>query len=192
MNDDVAKKKCEDAHKAYTSGNYADAVSAYSDLAESGYSNCQLFLGELFYYGKHIEQDSAKAVYWLGKAAENEEAVAQFLLGKLSAEKANYTEAYHWYEKASNQGYAPAIYKMGLYQEKGRLGIVNKNKARQLYREAAKKGYVYAMRTLGLRLITGSGGILGLFEGVMWLFKMVARIFKIGHKNDWDSEAIRT
>ena len=67
-------------------------------------------LGECYYRGHGVTEDSEQAVYWFGKAAESGHVVAQYKLGKcyesgLGVAK-DYMQAEKWYVKAQENGYA--------------------------------------------------------------------------------------
>lgn len=178
----------ERAYQLHKDGDEKAAFSAYLELAERGYSNCQAFIGGSYYAGKGVKQDMAKARSWLEKAAAGDEASAQFVLGKMAAREGDYEKAFAWYEQAAKQDYAPAIYKMAIYNEKGRLGSPDVKKAMELYRRAADAGHLYAKRTLALRLLRGWGGLTGFFGGFVWLYRMFRDGYKLGmEEDDWES-----
>lgn len=185
------QKKFDYAFQCYESGDFKAAFEAYFELAELGNKNCQAFVGDLYYLGRGVGQDTDKACYWLEKASEGGEVKAQFLLGKIYAGKGEHSKAFEWYEKAGHQGYAPAIYKMAIYAEKGRVGSVDKTLALKLYREAAEKDHLYAKRTLAYRLLVGWGGIARIPEGIVWLYRMIVDGYKIGKQGDLESDSLR-
>jgi TPR repeat protein len=175
----------EHAYQLHKSGNDVAAFSAYLELAEQGYSNCQAFVGGAYYAGKGVEQDMLKARLWLERAVvEDDEVEALFLLGKLSAHEGDYRKAFSWYEKAALQDYAPAIYKMAIYNEKGRLGSRDIKAAMVLYQHAAEAGHLYAQRTLAFRLFRGWGGMIGFFGGFVWLYRMMRNGYRLGMEED--------
>lgn len=178
----------ERAYQLHKGGDEKAAFNAYLELAERGYGNCQAFVGGLYYAGKGVEQDMTKARSWLEKAAMSNEASAQFLLGKISALEGDYNKAFSWYERASKQDYAPAIYKLAIYNEKGRIGTRDIKKAMELYRRAAEADHLYAKRTLALRLLRGWGGLTGFFGGFVWLYRFLKDGYKLGTEaDDWES-----
>lgn len=184
-------KRFEIAYQCYEEGDYKSAFDKYLELAELGYSNCQAFIGGLYYSGKGVEQDLRKARVWLEKAVIDNDSRTQFLLGKICAQEGNYTNALTWYEKASEQGYAPAIYKQAIYIEKGRAGFIDKERVLSLYRQAAMKQHLYAKRTLAFRLLKGWGGFLGFFEGLSWLYRTIVDGYKLGLDVNQDNDSIR-
>jgi TPR repeat protein len=175
----------ERAYQLHKSGDDVAAFNAYLDLAEQGYSNCQAFVGGAYYAGKGVERDMIKARSWLEKAAvEGDEVSAHFLLGKISAREGDYRQAFSWYEQAAKKDYAPAIYKMAIYIEKGRLGSRDTKEAMVLYRRAAEAGHLYAKRTLAFRLLRGWEGLTGFFSGFVWLYRMLKDGYKLGMEED--------
>ncbi len=175
----------EHAYKLHENGDDVAAFNAYLELAEQGYSNCQAFVGGSYYTGKGVEQDMLKARSWLEKAVvDDNEVGAQFLLGKICAYGGDFAKAFSWYEQAAKQDYAPAIYKMAIYNEKGRLGSRDIKRAMELYRRAAESGHLYAQRTLAFRLFRGWGGLVGFFSGFVWLHRMLRNGYRLGMEED--------
>jgi len=92
--------------------------------AEQGDSNAQYDLARLYYQGKGVPQDYAKAAGWYRKAADQGNAKAQngvgfrYEWGKGVAQ--DYMEAAVWYHKAADQGYAKAQYALGYMYYQGK------------------------------------------------------------------------
>ncbi|MFN7141699.1 MAG: tetratricopeptide repeat protein, partial [Limisphaerales bacterium] len=74
-------------------------------------------LGQIYYDGKPLAQDFAKASEWFTKAALQNDPIAQYRLGQMWASGThgppNMEEAVLWYLKAARQGLADAQYKLG-------------------------------------------------------------------------------
>ena len=89
--------------------------------AAQGFAAAQTNLGLLYYNGRGVPRDYAKAREWFEKAAAQEDADAQYTLGVLyDFEKGvpqNFAMAKQWYEKAAAQGHAGAQNNLGgLYE----------------------------------------------------------------------------
>ncbi len=179
-------QKFEHAYQLHRKGDYKAAYNVYLELAELGYSNCQAYIGGLYYSGNGVDKDFEMARYWLENAAANNEPNAQFLLGKMDAREGNYDKAISWYEQAGKRGYMPALYKLAIYSEKGRIGPPDIKRAMELYRQTAESGHLYAQRTLAFRLLRGRGGFSGFFEGFKWLYRMLRNGYKLGMEDDYE------
>jgi TPR repeat protein len=103
--------------------------------AEQGDSNAQYDLARLYYQGKGVPQDYAKAAGWYRKAAD--QGVPQ-----------DYTEAVGWDRKAADQGYARAQSALGYAYSEGKGVPQDYAQSAPWYRKAAKQGDEYAQRAL--------------------------------------------
>ncbi len=153
-------------------GRYADLNKAEQlarVLSDQGDSQANLFLGELYFFGKgNFDQDYAQAYQWY-KKEERRNNVAMYRLGQMFANglgrKANHSKAWDYYHKAAMRGNEDAARKClaaakadnkrakyctaRLYQT-GQSGVqFDMNKAIQIYTDLANDGYVQAMIELG-------------------------------------------
>ena len=91
--------------------------------AKKGDADAQYKLGEMYYVGKDVQKDDAKAEKWYRNAAEQGDANAQYNLGLMynSGEGVprDNAEALKWYSKAAEQGDANAQYNLGLMYNSG-------------------------------------------------------------------------
>lgn len=96
-------------YKAGTGVNQSDTEAAhwYRLAAEQGHASAQNNLGSIY----SAAHDYPEAIKWFKKAAEQGEMIAQYNLGNQysSGTDQNLAEAKYWYQKAAQQGYAPAI-----------------------------------------------------------------------------------
>jgi TPR repeat protein len=82
-----------------------------------------------------------------------------FEKGADSEESGNYQEAFQWYCKAANQGYAPAQVNLGALYAEGHGVPQDFQEALAWYQKAADQGYSLAQFNLGVMCIAGQGGI---------------------------------
>ncbi|MBA1447002.1 MAG: sel1 repeat family protein [Chromatiales bacterium] len=179
----------ENAYILTKRGDVEASFGAYLELAELGYSDCQAFVGGLYYAGRGVEKDLSKARYWAGEAAACNLDTGLFMLGKISAAEGNYNEAYGWFEQAGVQDYAPAIFKMALYNANGCLGTQDVKKALDLYRQSTDLGHVLARRNLAYGLLRGWGGVSGFFVGcaeLYWCFRDIYKLYRQGDEDEID------
>lgn len=66
---------------AFNAGNYALAVAKWSELAATGHSDAQVFIGLSYANGWGVEKNPELASVWYQKAANSENPSGQFLLG---------------------------------------------------------------------------------------------------------------
>ena len=66
-------------------------------------------------------------------------------------------EAFKWYLKSAQQGYAPAQYKVGSSYAYGDGVEKNPMEATSWYRQAAQQGYTLAQRNLAMMYLGGTG-----------------------------------
>ncbi len=109
---------------AYNRGDYVTALREFRPLANQGDADAQNNLGALYYHGKGVPEDDAKAVKWFRKAAEQGNAGAQYNLGVMYDKglgvPQDHAEAVKWFRKAAEQGDADAQNNLGLMYGKGR------------------------------------------------------------------------
>jgi hypothetical protein len=102
----------QDAIDAFKRDDYETSFKILLPLAEQGDPEAQLFLGELYYLGKGVEQDYDEAAGWYRIAAEQGIANAQCNVGQMLLEgvgvEQDYEEAVKWLKLAADQGHANA------------------------------------------------------------------------------------
>ena len=117
------------ANAFYRKGVELDIVG----MAEAGDKYAQACLGEMYQFGKVVDQNYSTAVKWYRKAAEQGHAEAQNRLGHMyengQGVDINYLTAMEWYRKAAEQGHVYAQHSLGLMYQ-------------SWYRKAAEQGYV--------------------------------------------------
>ena len=74
----------------------------------------------------------------------------------------------YWYEKAANQGYAPAQYNLGVCYENGRGVVQSYEKAAFWFKKAANQGDAQAQFYLGVCYENGLGVKKDLKKAKFW------------------------
>lgn len=138
-----------------------DDYSSLKTTAETDNPEAQFKLGQLFEFGKGVEQSFEKAMIWYQKSAEAGNTAAQYNLGLLyehgrGTEK-NYTKAAQWYTKASEFDDPWAKTNLAFLYSHGRGVEQSDNVANKLYREAAETGHFQAQYNLAARYASGRG-----------------------------------
>jgi TPR repeat protein len=160
---------------AYNRGDYATALEQLKPLAQLGNAEAQVYLGEMYYYGKGVAQDDTQAVYWYRQAAQQRHANGQYNLGwmyrKGKGVAQNDTQAVYWYRQAAKQGYAVGQKNLGDMYSDGKG--VEQNHARAIfwYRKAAEQGLAQAQYTLATIYAAGQGVPKDYQEALKWCRK---------------------
>jgi uncharacterized protein len=96
----------EDGLQAVDRGDYATALRLLKPLAEAGYPEAQINLGNMFFDGNGVARDYAESVKWYLLAADHGNTDAQIALGFLykygEAVHFDYVQAYKWFELAGS------------------------------------------------------------------------------------------
>ena len=146
---------------AQTRDNMDRAVHFFQEAAGEGYDMAQYSLGEVYYYGKGVDQNYLEAFKWYLLAAKQGNVAAQVAVGAMYAKgrgiKQDYAEANRWFFSAGNKGNAFAQYNMGTAYEHG-LGIQkDETQAFKWFLRAAGNGIAQAQLIVGNRYAEGRG-----------------------------------
>ena len=93
------------------------------------------------------------------------------IIGNKYYKEGKYREAAYWYEKAANQGNAPAQYNLGVCYENGQGVVQNHEKAVYWYEKAANQGHAEAQHNLGVCYENGRGVGQSYEKAVNWYEK---------------------
>ncbi|MCM1508941.1 MAG: sel1 repeat family protein [Ruminococcus flavefaciens] len=134
----------QDYAKAYKYFKKAVEFKPEYECAEEEKMYAQNYLGCMYLYGQHVQEDDYEAVEWFEKSAEQEFAPAQYHLGVCylngwGVEQDEY-EAVEWLEKASQQDYASADFELGKCYYYGVGTYEDEDYAETLIRSAAENG----------------------------------------------------
>lgn len=137
------------------------AFEYYKLSAEHGYRGAQYKIGNMYYYGKYINQDYIEARRWYKMAAKQNYRLAQVKMGniyyyELGTQK-NYKKAYKWYKMAAKQGSKIAQYNLGRMYYFGRGIDQNYSEAFILFKLAAEQGLKDAQFSVAHSYYHGEG-----------------------------------
>ena len=96
---------------------------------------------------------------------------------QLGVKAADDNLAFKYFEKAAEQGYAPAIYNLAIYYKFGKGVSQNCDKAFELYSKAAEQGVASAQYKLALHYENGSG----VKKDIVKAFEWYSKAAKHGH-----------
>ena len=156
--------------------NFKPAVHWLERSAEQDYAPAQYNLGSMYWYGKGVERDVAKAVFWMAKPAAQGSAMAQGRLGSMYAEGKDFAKAVSLWVKAAERGDALAQLNLGLMYLRGEGGMEQDfEKAADWLKKAAEQGDALAQFNLGLMYVNGDGVKKSLEEAVFWMAQAAAQ-----------------
>jgi TPR repeat protein len=118
------------------------AIDYLRSSAMSGYFHgiAATELGELYFAGKHVPQDFAKAVMWYRNAAQNQNPIGYYHLGKCFSRgygiKQDYAKAFDAFFKGAMINYAKSTIMLGDMIKDGLFGKPDPQYAVRLYRYA--------------------------------------------------------
>ena len=117
-------------------------------LANSGNTEAQYDVGEMYERGRGVNKDMAQAFKWYLKSAEQGNTKGAFRAGlaylKGEGVEKNLDEALKWLEKSAEKSYERANYYLGVMYEKGEGVPVNLTRALTYYKKAFNSGYAPA------------------------------------------------
>lgn len=163
----------QDGRQAYKQGDYEVALREWRPLAQQGDARAQSLLGFMYYYGKGVEKDYAKAAKWLGLAAEQGNPGSQWLLGALyyrgEGVPQDYSEAAKWYRLAGEKGNKYAQLGLAFIYDQGKGAPQDYVMAAKWYRRAAEQEIADAQRRLGSMYMQGHGVLQDYTKAANWL-----------------------
>lgn len=161
------------ANELFDQGKFEAAFQKYLPEAIAGSVTAQIMIGWMYHSGSGVNQNLEEAERWYKKAAETNSPEGQFYLGTLYRSKGKYLQAIEWLEKAADQKYAPALYRLGKMYDNGEGANKNHDKAYGYFEEAAKMGHVFAQREVAVKMIKGHHGVLNILKGFFMFVKLV-------------------
>ncbi|MDB6153734.1 MAG: Serine/threonine protein kinase [Chthoniobacteraceae bacterium] len=168
---------------------FVKSVYYFQQASEKGDIDAKYYLGECYFHGNGVPQNTKIAAELLSEAVEGNNLFAMDLLGTcyrqgLGVPK-NSVKARELFTKASDGGYALAKSNLGVLYMKGEgMAKANPQKAVELFTEAANAGDANGMFNLAQCLEDGGLGIAANKQRAMTLYKKAA---ELGHRfaADW-------
>ena len=167
-----------DAGNLYLSDTFHEEKKAYQcylKAAAKGYHEAEVHLGDCYYCGLGVEEDTEKAEVCFRRAMEHGNAEACDALGTIyvmgDGMEAREEEAIRCFEIGAQRGAASCYYKWADCYFFGRGTKVNYAKALELYEKAWDMGYVPAAASIGMLYIMGTAGEGQEELGFQWIQK---------------------
>ena len=144
-------------------------------MAEDGDKYAQTCLGQMYRYGRGVDENYSSALKWFRKAAEQGHANAQNELGWMNyfEEGVDYDTSIRLkcFRKAAEQGHADAQRNLGSIYDYGHGADEDYSTAMEWYRKAAEQGYARAQFHLGWMYENGKGVDKSFSTAVHWYRK---------------------
>ncbi len=167
------------ARALHKNGDFEKALDLYRVIAERGYNQAQLALGNMHIVGEGVTQDLFEAARWYRMAAEQGLPDAQLIIGVMyiSAEgvEQDLVEAERWVRLAAEQGLAKAQHTLGRMYISGQGVRVDYTEAARWLGKAAEQGLPEAQHDLGKMYDAGLGVTQDKVRSYMWVSLAAAR-----------------
>jgi TPR repeat protein len=148
----TAAESFAQAQRYLDTKDFANALPLFQKAADGGNTSAMNKLGDLYYDGKGVAQDSGKAREWYQKAADAGNAIAMTNLGWLYGNGKGVAQdsgkAREWYQKGADAGNTDAMYNLGVLYANGKGVAQDYDKAREWYQKAADAGNTDAKQAL--------------------------------------------
>ena len=155
------------------------AMADLSELADRGSIASMLYIGREYCVRGSKIKDLGKAKAWYARAAATGSLHAMCSLGRLYYGEGSYPRALELFRRASESGFGPAMFRMGLMYQYGHGVDRDLDAARRYFEAGASTGHVWSSRNLAQLTMMGRFGIARIPAGVwLWLTQLL-RIPKI-------------
>lgn len=142
----------DEAIRRYESGQYQEAAKLLTPLAEAGDASAQQKLSVMYFYGRGVPEDEARAMQWARRSADKGNLDAMFFIGTMYVfgDQVPKTvsdpdlEAAKWLFEAASRGHADAEYGLGLMFLAGKGVVQNQEEAMKWIGRAAEHGHAGA------------------------------------------------
>lgn len=183
MGEDLSAR-CQEAVEYFKRGDVERAIQQMHQLSTEGHSPAQVFLGWASELGRTGNVNLDEARRWYSAAAKAGNAVGQLYLGSLLIRHGEESAGADWIRRAADQGYAPALYRLGKLYEAG-VGVERSDaEGVRCMEKAAVAGHPFAQRWIAVRAIKGRDGWKAFLRGVKWFISTPILAFKLG----WNPE----
>jgi len=164
-------------------GKTSDMLSLYEKAAESGDSEANMRLGDLYFTGDAGERNLTEAFKYYRNAAQLKNTKAYFKMGYCyerghGVGQSN-QDAVYWYQRGVDAGELNCIANMARFYENGLVVDKDPVKAAQLYKVAAEQGEAFSQISLGSLYRTGLGVKKDLVEAYKWISLASSRGFGV-------------
>ena len=118
------------------------------EAARGGYAEAVLAMGWFYINGVGVDRNVEKAKKWYRDSARHGESKAMFSLGQIACDEKEFSDALHWFTRASKAGHARSLYWLGKLYWRGYGVEQDQKRAKSLFHQAASQKVVEAQRLL--------------------------------------------
>ena len=165
---------------ALKAGQHAEALRELEAAATQVDAVSEFLLASMYYDGRGVAADPARAAEWMGRAAGHGDAQAQYIYGQMlqtgSGVARDEAQAFRWYEKAAQQNDDDATVQVGAMLVAGVGTTRDLQAARRWLLVPAQRGNARAQFALGNLLDQLAVGTkAGSAEAAVWYQKAAAQ-----------------
>jgi TPR repeat protein len=163
------------AFTAYKEGHANLAFALYTQLADAGHPESQVFTAWLLSQGIGCTKDEAKAATYYERAAALGNAGGCFYYGRWLTKVGEHERAYGFYSQGEKCGHLPSTFRVGYSLARGKGVNVDLPRAYEALKAAAAHGHAYALREIAVQDLRGGRGLpwipigfLGFVAALFW------------------------
>ena len=165
------------AIELYDQKKYKEAYDIFYTLAKNDDYESQKNVANMLIYGLGVKKDEHIGYMWYKKIADTGDEICQHSIAGcyihgLYGFEINFEKAVTYLQKASDQGYSPAIHDLAIMLINGNGIKKDKDEARKLLEENVQKGYNKSGKLLATYCLTGKFGIFNIFTCLKYLYKL--------------------
>lgn len=175
------------ARLRYDDGDLEAAVRELKSLCAENDPPSAVFLGWLCETGKFTgTPDLTQAETNYRIAADRGDAIGQYYLGTFLFRQGEFAAAIGQLERAAEQGYAPALYSLGMLRLAGRGVARDEAEAVRCLARAADGGHPFAQRWIAARALQGRAGVRDFLRGLWWFMCVPRLAFRLSSDDTVD------
>ncbi len=144
-------------------------------LAEKGIVKEQYNLGYSYFYGKGVEPDKEKALYWLNKASKGNDGAVHYKIGRLyetgQVFPQNNEKAFQYYSMSAKSGDPYGTVNLSIMYLEGKGVQKNISEGIKWAEKAAKNGFVNAQMNLALLYSSRDKSVHDVEKATYWFGK---------------------
>ncbi len=178
------------ALERFKQGATDDALREMRLLSLAGHAGAQVFLGWLSEKGEVVPVDLEEARRCYTAAAEQGNSIGRFYLGMLLLRGGEVSIAAQWIHLAAEDGYPPALYRLGLLHEQGAGVERDEVRSLQYMRRAATAGHPFAQRWIARRGVRGYDGLKGFLRALLWFASVPIVASRLVWRNETDQNLL--
>jgi len=159
--------KVRDASAAYSENKLYLAFDLYSQLADAGHVESQIFLAWMLSQGIGCTKSEAQAAVYYERAAALGNPLGCFYFGRWLTRAGEHQRAYGFYLRGAESKHLPSMFRVGYSLARGRGVAVDLLRAYDILKTAAVQGHAFALREMAVQDLRGGRGPLWIPVGIL-------------------------